>query len=325
MEVNGITKDLNLRSDNSNDLALTRTDTVDIQDILRADVSANELLLGALVSGGLAQTDVRVLSDLYVDGNITFVGTITDTTVNNLNVTNSEILLRDGAGAGGDASVMVERGATGADACVSWNETSDRWEAGIVGTKATIPGIENDEDIEGVWCFGGVDDTEPDMCLLEKSDAAPPSANLGAAGEVPMAMMENGLLAIYDKSNSRDKWLSVQREFMIFTGRDNNNNTNEYARAGDFTSNQAGIRLIRKSTLVGISIQTNGNETWTAEVRKNGTATVQSSLAAAAAAGNQDGTINVDFDAGDEIQVYVNGSMVNRPVIKLEFAYRFAA
>jgi len=324
MDVDEVTKPLDFRSNDTNDIIISRTDTVDIQDILRADVSADELLLGSLVQGGLAQTNVRVLSDLYVDGNITFVGTITDTTVTNMNVTNSEILLRDGAGAGGDAAVLVERGATGADACVSWNETTDRWESGIVGTKATIPGIENNEAIEGVWCFGGVDDTEPDMCLLEKSDSAPPTV-VGAAGEVPMAMMENGLLAIYDKSNSRNKWLSVQREFMLFSGRDNNNNTNEYARAGDFTSNQAGNRLIKKATLIGISIQTNGAESWTAEVRKNGTVTVQSSLAAVAVAGNQTGALNVDFDAGDEIQVYINGSMINRPVIKLEFAYRFAA
>ncbi|HUV91826.1 MAG TPA: hypothetical protein VMV80_01960, partial [Anaerolineales bacterium] len=219
-----------------------------------------------------------------------------------------------------------ERGSTGPDACVNWNETTDRWQQGIVGTKSTIPGIENDEDIEGVWCFGGVDDTEPDICLVEKNDAAPPTANLGGAGEVPMAMMENGLMAIYDKSNSRNKWLSVQRNWMYFTGRDNANNSNEYARSvGTFTSNQTGIRLIRKSTLVGMSIQTNGVETWTAEVRKNGTVTVQASLVATAVAGNQTGTLNVDFDAGDEIQVYVNGSMIDRPVIKLEFAYRFAA
>ena len=113
---------------------------------------------------------------------------------------------------------------------------------------------------------------------------------------------------------------------MHFTGRDNSNNSKEYARStGAFTSNQAGIRLIRKATLVGMSIQTNGAETWTAEVRKNGSATVEDSIAAAAADGNQDGTLNTDFDAGDEIQVFINGTMINRPVIKLEFAYRFAA
>jgi len=324
--VNGTTKPLDFRSNNTNDVGISRTDTVDIQSILLADISAQELLLGSVAVGGLAQFDVRVLSDLYVDGNITFVGTITDTTVSNLNVTNAEILLRDGAGAGGDAALLVERGGTGPDACIGWDETSDRWQAGVVGSKGTIPTLEGDEGVSGVWCFGGADDTEPDLCLLEKSDTAPPSANLGAAGEIPMAMFENGLLAIYDKSNSRNKWLSVDRQAMYFTGRDNANNTNEYARSvGAFTSNQTGIRLIRKKTLVGMTIQTNGAETWTAEVRKNGSATVLASLAATAVAGKEDATLNVDFDKGDAVQVFINGSMVDRPIIYLEFADRFAA
>jgi len=84
---------------------------------------------------------------------------------------------------------------------------------------------------------------------------------------------------------------------------------------------------MRKATLIGISIQTNGAETWTAEVRKNSTLTVQASLAAAAVAGNHANTYNVDFAAGDEIQVYLNtsGTNVDRPVVVLEFAYLFAA
>jgi len=325
LNVDGTSKPLDFRSNNTNDVITSRTNGPDTQDMIRVDVSADEVLLGAPTVGGLAQVDVRVLTDLFVNGSITFVGTITDTTVNNLNVTNAEILLRDGSATGGDAALLVERGSTGADACVSWNETTDRWEVGVVGTKSVILLAGEDEDVTGVWCFGGVDDTEPDMCLVEKSDAAPPTANLGTAGEIPMTMMENGIMAVFDKSNSRNKWLSVQREFMTFMGRDNSNNSNEYARLGTFTSNQTGDRLIRKATIVGISIQTNGSETWTAEVRKNGTATVQASLAAAAVEGNQTSTLNVDFDAGDEIQVFINGSMINRPVIKLEYAYRFAA
>ena len=85
------------------------------------------------------------------------------------------------------------------------------------------------------------------------------------------------------------------------------------------------MRLIRNATLVGISVQTNTAGTWTAEVRKNDTATVQDSLAVAAATGNQSGARNVDFNAGDEVQVYINssGANIDRPVIRLEFAYRF--
>ena len=79
-------------------------------------------------------------------------------------------------------------------------------------------------------------------------------------------------------------------------------------------------------TLVSMTIQTNGAETWTAEVRKNNLATIEASLAAAAASGNTDNTKNKDFNAGDEVQCYMNTAttLVDRPVIGLEFAYRFS-
>jgi hypothetical protein len=320
LNVDGSGKDLDFKSDNTNNVIISRTDTTTHQNILETNVAGNQLLLGGLVSGLLAQTDVRVISDLIVDGDITFTGTITDTTVNELNVTNSKILLRDGAATGADASIEVERGSTGADACILWNETIDRWQMGIVGDKNTVAFIDEDEDVSGNWCFGGAA-TDPNLCLTEKASA--PTTNLGAAGEIPMAMLPNGLLAIYDKSNSRNKFLSVQRQFMIFHGRNNANNTNEHARIGEIPSNNSGNRVIRNATIVGMSIQTKGNETWTAEIRKNGVVTVITSLAAAAASGNETGALNVDVNAGDEIQAFINGSQVDRPIIKVELAYRF--
>jgi len=321
LDVDGTLKNLNLRSDNVNDVVISRTNLTNDQNFLLADVSANELILGAPVSGALAKVDVRVLTDLIVDGNITYTGTITDTTVNILNVTNANILLRDGAATGADAALEVERGSTGADANLRWNETTDRWMAGIIGTDFTIALLEVDETVTSVWEFQGGATTEPSMYLTEK--AAAPTVNLGAAGQIPMSMMPGGILAVYDKSNGRNKWLSVDREQMIFTGRNNPNNANEYARLGAIPSNNGGNRLISAMTLVGISIQTAVAETWTAEVRKTDTVTVQSSLAAAAAIGNQSDAINVDFAAGDYIQVFINGTSVNRPIIKLEFARKF--
>jgi len=317
MDVDGTTKDLNLRSDNANDILISRTNGADSQNGVQLDVSGDEVLLGALLSGALAQLDVRVISNLVVDGNITFTGTITDTTVNNLEVLDANILLRTNAASGADASVSVERGATGADASVKWNETTDVWEAGLVGSTAEII-TDINRIIASNFVFGG-GTTDPDFRLLEK--ASNPTTNLGVAGEIPVTMRTNGILAVFDKSNSRNKFLSVQREYMVFCGRDNMNNQNEYARLNDFTSNQAGSRLIRASTLVGMSIQTNGVETWDARVRKNGVVTDLATLTATAVAGEQAGTFNVDFSAGDEVQVFIDSaSGINRPVIKLEFA-----
>lgn len=320
LNVNGVTKPLELRSNDINDIIITRKSGVDIQDALRLDVSANELLLGALISGALAQLQVRIKSDLIVDGNIQYTGTITDTTVSQLEVTDANILLRAGATVGADAFVYVERGSTGPDADLYWNETTDRWMAGVVGTEKTIALLEANDIVTGVWEFKGNATTDPNLYLTQKTVA--PTTQLGTSSQIPLAMI-NGILASYDKTNGRNKFLSVSREYMVFVGRDSANNTTEYARVATFTSNQSGNRLIRDATLIGMSIQTNGSETWNARVRKNGSLTDLASLAAGAVAGAQDSSLNVDFTAGDQIQVYIDGTNIDRPVIKLEFAYRF--
>lgn len=320
MDIDGSLKPLNLRSDNINDVIISRKSGVDSQDALRLDVSANELLLGALISGALAQLQVRIKSDLIVDGSITYTGTITDTTVNQLEVTDANILLRAGATVGADAFVYVERGSTGPDADLYWNETTDRWMAGTVGTEKTIALLEANDVVTGVWEFTGNATTDPNLYLTQKTAA--PTTQLGVSSQIPIAMI-NGILTSYDKTNGRNKFLSVSREYMVFVGRDSANNTTEYARIATFTSNQAGNRLIRDATLVGMSIQTNGSETWNARVRKNGSLTDLASLAAGAVAGAQDSSFNIDFTAGDQIQVYIDGTSIDRPVIKLEFAYRF--
>jgi hypothetical protein len=322
LNVDGTTKPLDFRSDNVNDIIISRFSTPDLQQALIFDVSADELILGSLAVGGLNDINVRVRSDLIVDGDIVFTGTITDTTVNELNVTNANIRLRDGATAvpGADAYIEVERGTSGNDARLLWNETSDRWQAGIVGTLGTIALLEFDEIVTGVWEFQGGAATEPSMYLTDKASA--PTTNLGTATQIPISMINN-TPAYYDKSNSRNKFLSMYRMHQAFSGRDNANNSNEYLRAGEFTSNQSSYRLIKNMTLIGISAQTNGAETWTARVRKNGVVTNLASLALSAVAGAQDATLNVDFNAGDKIEVYCDGTGVDRPFVMLEFAERF--
>lgn len=322
LSVNGTGKDLNFRSNNVNDIKISRWNGTDSQNALILDVPGDELILGSPLVGALNQIDVRVLTNLIIDGNLTITGTLTDTTVNDLNVTNANIRLRDGATgiAASSAYIEIERGTSGADARLVWDETSSRWLAGIVGDLATIALLEKDEVVSGVYDLQGGGTTEPNVFLTNK--AAAPTVNLGSATQVPMAMIGN-TLAVYDKTNSRNRFLSVNRMYLGFTGRDNAANANEYARFGDFTSNQSSARLMKNMVLVGMSVQTNGAETWTARVRKNGVVTNLASLAAAAVAGAQDNTFNIDFNAGDKIDVFIDGSSVNRPIIMLEFAERF--
>lgn len=324
MHVNGTTKSLDLRSNNVNDVIISREQDIgygmDVQSALVFDVSANELKLGHVAVDSLAQVDVRVLTDLYVDGNITFVGSITDTTVNELNVTDANILLRTNATTGADAAVEVERGASGADANLRWDELAQRWKAGFIGTDYTIALLEVDEVVTGVWEFQGGASTEPNFFLTQKSAA--PSTNLGTSTQIPFSVI-NGQLATYDKTNSRNKFLSVSRQYITFGGRDSTKTTNEYLRNALFTSNESSTKLIQNATLVGISVNTAEAETWIARIRRNGVATNLHSESLTASAGTQKATLNVDFNVGDVIQIYCEGTDVNRPLVVLEFAYRY--
>ena len=321
MNVDGANKPLIFRSDASvsNDIVIQRFDTPDVQDFLRADISANELLLGALAVGSFPRVNVKVISDLIVDGNITFSGTITDTTVNELNVVNANIKMREGAAAGADASLLVERGSDGVDAAITWSEADDRWKAGLFGSERTIALLEIDENISGTWLFDPSPSSDPIQIWSER---VAPSTGLGAVGQIPVSMFENGVIGVYDKSNGRNKWLSVDRQSFVFTGRSSPNNRNEYAYVGLVNSFETGIRIPKNKTLVGISAQANNSATWSARVRKNNVATNLATILVSAAVGAHSNTQNVDFTAGDEIQVYIDvptGS-VGSPVIKLEFA-----
>lgn len=324
MDVDDASKPLNLRSDNLNDIAITRKQNIgygwDYQDALRLDVSADELLLGALASGSLAQLDVHVLTDLIVDGNIIFTGTITDTTVNELNVTNANIIMRTGAITDANATLEVYRPVAGTNASLLWDENADRWKAGLLGSEQTIALLERNEIVTGIWEFQGGAVTDPSFYLTQKTAAA--TTNLGTATQIPFEVI-NGQLATYDKTNSRNKFLSVSRQYITFGGRDSTQTTNEYLRNGLFTSNESSTRLIQNATLVGISLTTAAAETWIARVRRNGVATNLYSESLTASLGTQKNTLNVDFDAGDVIQIYCEGTGINRPLVVLEFAYRY--
>lgn len=323
LDVNGASKPLNFRSNGTNEIAVSRKVGTDAQDFLRASMSTNQLVLGAAVSGALSQVDVRILTNLIVDGNVTFTGTVTDTTVSNLEVTNANIKLRTGAASGADASVEVVRGSSGTDAALTWSETAQRWKAGLLGSGQTIALLERDETVLGTWKFAPTLATDPNLLLTGR---AAPTTGLGGAGEAPVAMITGGQLAIYDKSSSRNKWLSIARTPMVFTGRSSNNVKNEYAYIGTINSFETGLRIPVGMTLVSMTAQAQTSATWTARVRKNGAATNVASLAVTAALGATDETLNVDCAAGDLLQVYIDtaaGPGIAAPIIRLEFARRY--
>lgn len=324
MSVNGTSKPLNLQSNNVNDIIISRKSGTDIQDLLRADVSASEIVLGSAAVGALAQANVHITTNLVIDGDLSFTGSITDTTVNHLDVTNATITMRNGAVTDANASLNVLRPVAGTEADLLWDEVADRWKAGVVGSEQTIALLEASENVTSVWNFAGSATTAPNMTLTNKTAAA--TTNLGAAGVMPVELI-NGQLSVYDKTNSRNKFLTVARYQATFAGRDSTNNKNEYLRTsgGAFVSNKTGLKVIQACTLVGISLESASAAAWTARVRKNYLAADVYTKATAGTQGVVDSTLNIDLAAGDTIQVYLDSGAVNvdRPNVVLEYAYRF--
>jgi hypothetical protein len=107
-------------------------------------------------------------------------------------------------------------------------------------------------------------------------------------------------------------------------GRNSANTTNQYLRHYDGTPfNQVGFTLPFDATLVGISMAGSVNtQSWSAHVRKNDEATVLDSLSITNSYRNYDWYRNVDFSAGDRIQLYMSGTNINYPRVEVYFRRR---
>ncbi|MCG8754183.1 hypothetical protein [Tenacibaculum finnmarkense] len=142
----------------------------------------------------------------------------------------------------------------------------------------------------------------------------------GTSGGQMFVDSTNGILYIYD--GTRAKWLSVDRT-MVGWGRNNANTGNEYLRQfNGAQSNRNGWRMIRNATITAISAQTDINQTWTLEIRKNDGTTAIASLTITNQQGNHNNTLNIDVNEGDFIQAYCNGTNVSHPETLIEIAWR---
>ena len=77
--------------------------------------------------------DLIVTGDLTVNGDVTTLNTATMNVEDNIFVLNSNVTGTPSTNAG----IEVERG-TSANASITWNETSDKWTAGIAGSEVAI-------------------------------------------------------------------------------------------------------------------------------------------------------------------------------------------
>jgi len=129
----------------------------------------------------------------------------------------------------------------------------------------------------------------------------------------------DGLLYSYDPT--RTKWLSVDRN-MIGWGR-NAAASNEYLRQyNGALSNENGWRMIRNGTITAITVQANAAGTFTIEIRKNDATAVIASLVVSAQPGAHSTTVNINFNQGDFLQCFLNGTNIQTPQVLIETAWR---
>jgi len=144
-----------------------------------------------------------------------------------------------------------------------------------------------------------------------------PTTNL-SDGQIDI---KDGILCIYD--STRSKWLSVQRQFLVFGRRGNSRNQYLGFYGSRLVSNNSGLRMARAATIVSMAGQIDASGTCTFNIRRNDTATNVENLTIAAAVGNEDISKNTDLNSGDFIQCQIGATTaVNDPIIVIEIAWR---
>ena len=126
------------------------------------------------ISGAKTFTGTVDLTGATIPGNVTF-GNITVTNIDSATETDSfitaaSLTLRQGASTGANAKILVERGSTGNDAYLQWNETTDRWQFYNGSTDFNMltladfsSGITSDIVTTGKILYSNVYNTEGDL------------------------------------------------------------------------------------------------------------------------------------------------------------------
>ncbi len=103
-------------------------------------------------------------------------------------------------------------------------------------------------------------------------------------------------------------------DMFISGGRKGTTVSNVYLRGpGSTPMNQSGYVMPFDAKIIAISLATSGPETWILEIRKNGVVTPIASLTAVGVQRAYNDSVDVNIDAGDELQFYCNGSNISAP------------
>jgi hypothetical protein len=98
------------------------------------DVDVSAANLQSRLSGLATATTIG--DDLIVTGDLTVNGTTTTINTTELSVSDNQIILNDDlTGTAVDGGILLERGSSGADASLLWDESAGAWLAGLVGSE----------------------------------------------------------------------------------------------------------------------------------------------------------------------------------------------
>jgi hypothetical protein len=133
---------------------------------------------------------------------------------------------------------------------------------------------------------------------------------------------------LYYEDTTRGKFLSITRETLFYS---HDSADNEYVRPGglDTPSVDSGIEMTFQGTIVNVAAHAGGGDVSKSfEIRRNNVATPLYTFSfpgfASPNISFSDGTVNVDFIAGDHLQVFAvaAGSATTDIVVLLEVAWR---
>lgn len=135
-------------------------------------------------------------------------------------------------------------------------------------------------------------------------------------GEV---VYNNGSAYLYDPT--RDKFMAVDRA-TAHLSRYGANIQDSYLQIGGVsTSGDQGILMMRKGTITGLAIKSRSSDNFFVEIRKNNSTTTLYQLQAMAGQG-VNAVLDIDFDALDNIQLFLRGNGIDHPIASLEYTWR---
>lgn len=133
----------------------------------------------------------------------------------------------------------------------------------------------------------------------------------------------DGLQYVY--GSLRDKWISTNRETLVFGRKDPTKNQYLNYFTSAMPCNVSGIRMLRNACITGASVQIQSGPACDFQIRRNNNLTVLDtiSIAGGAETGKVVNDLDINVDENDFLQIYLGSdSIVQNPIILIEFAWR---